>query len=126
MLSVLCVIVKLTHINVKVHKDLLSSSRSNYYSNLVAENQSNMRSLFAVFSQLLHRHHEAKYQKHDSSSSLANDFVLFFCDKIRRICRDLDQVPPLDAAVDNGTTGCQLNTFSTVPPDELSSIINYP
>ena len=39
----------------KVLKDLLSSSRSNYYSNLVAENQSNMRSLFAVFSKLLHR-----------------------------------------------------------------------
>ena len=35
----------------KVLKNLLSSSRRNYYSNLVAENQSNMRSLFtAVFS----------------------------------------------------------------------------
>ena len=64
----------------KVLKDLLSSSRTNYYSNLVAENQSNMRSLFAVFSKLLHRCHEAKYPKHDSSSSLANDFVLFFGD----------------------------------------------
>ena len=90
----------------KVLKDLLSSSRSNYYSNLVAENQSNMRSLFAVFSKLLHRRHEAKYLKHDSSSSLANDFVLFFGDKIRRIRRDLDQVPPFDTAVDNGTTAC--------------------
>ena len=67
----------------KVLKDLLSSSRSNYYSNLVAENQSNMRSLFAVFSKLLHRRHEAKYPKHDSSSSLANDFVLFFGDMTR-------------------------------------------
>ena len=101
----------------KVLKDLLCSSRSNYYSNLVAENQSNMRSLFAVFSKLLHRRHEAKYPKHDSSSSLANDFVLFFGDKMRRIRRDLDQVPPLDTAVDNGTTGCQLNMFSTVSPD---------
>ena len=45
----------------KVVKDLLSSSRSNYYSNLVAENQSNMRSLFAGFSTLLHRRHEAKW-----------------------------------------------------------------
>ena len=107
----------------KVLKDLLSSSRSNYYSNLVAENQSNMRSLFVVFSKLLHRRHEAKYPKHDSSSSLANDFVLFFGDKIRRIRRDLDQVPPLDTAVDNGTTGCQLNMFLTVPPDELLSTI---
>ena len=101
---------------------MLSSSRSNYYSNQVAGNQSNMRSLFAVFSKLLHRRHEAKYPKHDCSS-LANDFVLFFGDKIRRIRHDLDQVPPLDTAVDNGTTGCQLNMFSTVPPDELLSII---
>ena len=89
-----------------------------------------MRSLFAVFSKLLHLRHEAKYPKHDSPSSLANEFVLFFGDKIRRIRRDLDQVPPLDTAVDNGTTGCQLNMFSTVSPDELSSIIgsciNYP
>ena len=85
----------------KVLKNLLSSSTSNYYSNLVAANQSNMRSLFADFSKLLHRRHEAKYPKHDSSSSLANDFVLFFGDKIRRIRRDLDQVPPLDTAVDS-------------------------
>ena len=107
----------------KVRKDLLSISRSNYYSNLGAENQSNMRSLFAVFSKLLNQRHEAKYPKHDSSSSLDNDFVLFFGDKIRRIRRDLDQVPPLDTAVDNGTTGCQLNMFLTVPPDELLSTI---
>ena len=119
-LPVLCLIAKLTRVNVL--KDLLSSSRSNYYSD-VAENQSNMRSLFAVFSKLLHRRHEAKYPKHDSSSSLANDFVLFFGDKIRRILHDLDQVPPLDTVVGNGTTGSQLNMFSTVPPDELSSII---
>ena len=85
----------------KVLKNLLSLSTSNYYSNLVAANQSNMRSLFADFSKILHRRHEAKYPKHDSSSSLANDFVLFFGDKIRRIRRDLDQVPPLDTAVDS-------------------------
>ena len=78
----------------KVLKDLLSSSRSNYYSNLVAENQSNMRSLFTVFSKLNHRRHKAKYPKHDSLSSSANDFVLFFGDKIRRIHHDLNEVPP--------------------------------
>ena len=50
----------------KVLKGLLSSSRTNYYSNLVAENQSNMRWLFVVFSKLLHRRHEAEYPKHDS------------------------------------------------------------
>jgi len=72
---------------------------------------------------LLHGRDEAKYPKHDSSSSLANDFVLFFGDKIRRIRRDLDQVPPLDTAVDNGTTGYQLNMFSTVSPDKLLGII---
>ena len=82
-----------------------------------------MRPLFAVCSKLLHRLHEVKYPKHDSSSSLANDFVLFFGDKIRRIRHDLDQVPPLDTVVDNVTIGCQLNMFSTVPPDELLSII---
>ena len=103
----------------KVLKDMLFSSRSNYYSNLVA----NMRSLFAAFSKLLHGRHEVEYPKHDSSSSLANDFVLFFGNKIKRIRRDLDQVPPLDTPVDNGTNGCQLNMISTVPPDELLGII---
>ena len=91
----------------------------NYHSDLVAENQSNMRSLFSVFRKLLHRCHEAKYPKHDSSSSLANDFVLFFGDKIRKIRPDLEQGPLLDTVVDNCTTDCQLNMFSTVPPDEL-------
>ena len=108
----------------KVLKDLLSSTRGNYYSDLVAENQSNMRSLFSVFSKLLRRFREAKYPKHDSSSSLANYFVLFFGEKIRKIRHDLDQVSLLDIVVDNRFKDCQLNLFSNVPPDEL--LLNYP
>ena len=65
----------------------------------------------------------AKYPKHDFLSSLANDFVLFFGDKFRRIRCDLDQIPPVDTVVDNGTTGCQLNMFSTVSLDDLLSIM---
>ena len=51
-----------------------------------------MKSLFAVFSKLLHGRHEVDYPKRDSSSSLANDFVLFFGDKIRRIRRDMSWI----------------------------------
>ena len=108
----------------KVIKDLLSSSRSNYYSNLVIENQSNRKSLLQFLVNYFIDVMRWRTQSTTSSSSLANDFVLFFDDKIRRIRRDLDKVPPLDTAVDNGTTGCQLNMFSTVPPDELLSIID--
>ena len=61
----------------KVLKNLPSTSRRNYYSNLVAENQSNMRSLFTVFSKLLHRHSEVNYPQHDTSISFANDFQPF-------------------------------------------------
>ena len=107
----------------KVLKNLLSSLRRNYYSNLVAENLSNMRSLFTIFSKLLHRHSEVNYPQHDTSTSLANDFVVFFGEKIRTIRPDLDQIVVLHSAFDNCTTDCQLRMFTPVSSDELLSII---
>ena len=72
----LCIIIIIIHLysafstrfKGAVYKELALKLAANY--NLVAENQSNMRSLFAVFRKLLHRRHKAKYPKHDSWSSI--------------------------------------------------------
>ena len=82
-----------------------------------------MRSLFTVFSKLLHRHSEVKYAQHDTSTSLANGFVLFFGEKIRKIRHDFDQVVILHSASDNCTAVWQLRIFTPVSSDELLSII---
>ena len=54
MLPVLCVIVKLTRVNVKFLRTRYLHQEVNIIQIVVDEDQSNMRSLFAVFSKLLH------------------------------------------------------------------------
>ena len=108
----------------KALKTLLSASRRQYYLNLVTENQSNVRSLFLIFSKLLHRRCEAKYPKHDTPASLANDFIFFFRDKIRKIRHDIDQVAHKDSGAKDCTTDCQLNRFWAVSSSELLNIIS--
>lgn len=47
---------------------------------------------FPICSELVHQCCEVKYPKHDTPASLVNDFILFFGDKIRKICHDTAQV----------------------------------
>lgn len=96
----------------KVLKILLAAQRSEYYTSVVAENHSNIRSLFRVFSKLLHRCSEPKYPNHNTSAS-------------QEIRYDIDQIVHLDSATEDDTPDidCQLNIFSSVSSSELLSII---
>lgn len=71
-------------------KDLLSLSRSKYYQDLITENRSDTRKLFSIFAKRLSRKSEPKYPIPVTSGSLAQDFLLYFSDKIMRIRADLD------------------------------------
>ena len=69
--------------------NMLSSSRLNYYSRLVTENQCDLRKLFSTFSKLLHQHPETRFPQHESTASLAHEFIAFSDNKIRRIRKTL-------------------------------------
>ena len=103
---------------------LLFSSRSNYYSTLIAENQHDLRKLFSTFSKLLHQRPETRFPQHDSVKSLVQDFIAFFGNKIKKIRDDLDRSIP-----DNGlefrdvAAGCQFTTFANVSLTELKATV---
>ena len=103
---------------------LLLSSRSNYYSTLIAENQHDLRKLFSTFSKLLHQRPETRFPQHDSVKSLVQDFIAFFGNKIKKIRDDLDRSIP-----DNGlefrdvAAGCQFTTFANVSLTELKATV---
>ena len=91
----------------KASKTLLSASRRQYYSDLVTENQSNLRSLFSIFSKLLHRRSEAKYPK--GAVTLGN----FSCNLSRNFVET--QVARCDTCCLNrvtlGNVSCNLSRF---------------
>ena len=53
-----------------------------YYSGVIAENQSDPKRLFGTFDKLLHRKSKAKLPHSEDHESLANAFADFFTDKI--------------------------------------------
>lgn len=105
---------------------LLLSSRSNYYSTLIAENRHdlNLRKLFSTFSKLLHQSSETRFPQYDSVTSLVQDFIAFFGNKIKKICDDLDR-----SILDNGlqfsdvVVGYQFTAFANVLLNELKPIV---
>ena len=103
---------------------MLSSSRLNYYSRLATENRYDLRKLFSTFSKLLHQCPETRFPQHDSVTSLAHDFIVFFGNKIRNIREHLDRFTPDDVLeFRNAAAGCQFTTFANISLTELMTIV---
>ena len=83
-----------------------------------------MRKLFSTFSKLLHQSLETRFPQHDNVTSLVQDFIAFFGNKIEKIRDDLDRSVP-----DNGlefrdvAAGCQFTTFANVSLTELKATV---
>ena len=90
---------------------------------LIADNHSNLRKLFSVFAKLLHQRTEAKYPRHVTSGSLAQYFVFYFGDKIKKICDDLGRSNSSNIFLDPDV--CVLNAFSSVSSDEIMKIVTW-
>ena len=106
---------------------MLSSSRLNYYSRLVTENQCDLRKLFSTFSKLLHQHPETRFPQHESTASLAQEFIAFLDNKIRRIREDLDQSTPDNVLEFRDVAAkCEFTTFASVSSAELTAIVGSP
>ena len=108
-------------------KDLLAESKSNYYSNLVSENQSDLKKLFSVIGKLLHKKNDQNFPCHVSSNSLADAFIQFFENKIIKIRADMPQ-PNADnpfCIFDNPiNSNCELSSFSSLTSNDLMVMIS--
>jgi len=95
----------------------------NYYTNLIHDAGSDNYMLFRSIDRLLHRHPE-KHFPCSSSTDLANNFAVFFKDKIATLRSQLNTDKPSDVfnAFDTPSLNCSLDAFSSVTINELSEI----
>ena len=100
---------------------LLWSSRTEYYSQIVNDNQSNQQKLFGVVNKLLHVTPDLMYPPHINANELANSLPTFFNEKIATIHRDLVQRCPNDSDCyqDTPVSSCCLDDFDQVTISDL-------
>ena len=91
---------------------LLEKSKCNHYSNIVAENQGNPKSLWNSFKKILHRSSVAVLPDCINKTDLANTFCKFFSDKILKIRSTLQSSAPSSVTRPNSTK----NTLSSFTP----------
>ena len=96
----------------------------NYYSRLVTENQCDLRKLFSTFSKLVQQQPETRFPQHESTASLAQEFIAFFDNKIRRIREDLDRSTPDNVLEFRDVAAeCQFTTFASVSSVGLTATV---
>ena len=71
-------------------KELVSSFKMEYYSEIIQENSTDQKKLFSAISKLLHLKPETKLPTWDDTAALANALVDFFSERISAIRTDLD------------------------------------
>ena len=94
---------------------MLLSPRLHYYSTVITDNRHDLRIFFSTFSKLLHKSSETRFPQHDSVTSLAQDFIAFFGNKIKKIRDDLDRsILDNDLEFRDVAAECQFTTFANV------------
>ena len=93
-----------------------ASKASDYYFNLINENDCDQRKLFKTASALLGGSSQKQYPKHSDPAMLANDFGRFFTQKIDDIRSKLDRIDPSSNQPDYSTRGSvQEDSYTGTP-----------
>lgn len=104
---------------------LINSKKTEYYSTLLEDNQSDQKSMFTIINTLLHRKHESPLPKHDSTQELTNRFAKFFAQKIQAIWTNLHKSQPNNRQQEQCRTIINpLKTFQPATRDEVKDIVN--
>ena len=101
---------------------LLEKAKCNLYSNFVAENQGNPKTLWNSFKKILHRSSVAVLPDYTNKTDLANTFCKFFYDKILKIRSTLQSTAPSLVTRPNPTKNT-LSSFTPVSEEELLKIL---
>ena len=99
----------------------MNSARRDYFSNLIAENSSNQRTLFRKKNSLLFELTDVSFPDHIPPDHLANNFGNYFVQKVERINDSLDTLQssePLDGDEDasaGNISACASSRMCRVP-----------
>ena len=102
---------------------LTTETKSQYFSNLIDENSENPRRLWDTINNILHRTPAVALPESNNVKSLCEDFVKYFCDKIRTIranfSNQVDDVP----SVQKPKKSNKLFNLEPASEDEVRKII---
>ena len=107
-----------------VRKCIYEAKRE-YYSGVIAENQSDPKRLFSTVNKLLHRREDVCLPTSDKSS-LVSAFADYFTDKIWSIKLGLCSLKSdrgIESTVNDLSYGSSLTEFNPVSPDKLSQLL---
>ena len=101
--------------------ELLTESRTRYYSQIIHDNEGDQRKLFKTVDKLLHRTPEPQYPMCQSTEVLANKFLAFFEDKILKIYTDLSNSPQFgqNNFPDTPLSSCKFEQFKEIIIEDL-------
>jgi exonuclease III len=104
--------------------ELLTESRTLYYSQIIHDNEGDQRKLFKTVDKLLHRTPEPQYPICQSTEVLANKFLEFFEDKILKIHTDLSNSPQFSQNnfPDTPLSSCKFEQFKEIIIEDLIPI----
>ncbi|CAB4021845.1 Hypothetical predicted protein, partial [Paramuricea clavata] len=108
-------------------RDIIKSSKMNYYSAFILENKSDHKVLFNTIDRLLHRKSEKHYPTCNSIAELCNSFANFFSEKIVAIRQKIDDLPNADSSdfeqIDEMIIDSELTELFPTSVEELSALV---
>ena len=110
----------------KKYDTLLRDAHARYLSSLVMNNVKDPKSLFKIINELLNGPRKNKFPEHISDNTLAEDFNIYFCQKVAAIYTNLKDI----TYQGNGITAEQkkyvttLNSFKEVTEEQIWTIIH--
>ena len=108
--------------------DLLQSSRSDYYMNLINSHRDDSRKMFRTVGKLLHTKpvtSSSQFPSHSSMKDLAEKFMHFFNAKVNAIHQELMLKYDVNTFIisDDSNITCKLKAFKSVSMDTLLALI---
>ena len=98
-------------------KELMKSSKMNYYAFLIKENKTDLKVLFNTIDRMLYRVPEKHYPTCSCTGELCNTFADFFHGKIETIRHKLDTLPRPHTSeferLENIELACELHDLSS-------------
>ncbi len=106
------------------HTQLINKTKNEFYSNVVEENRCNSQKLFKTLNTIMNRDKKNPLPEHHSSEELANQFNLFFKEKVDKIRADFPQDCDNAHAFDKFYTDEPLTNFQPLTIEDILKILN--
>ena len=101
---------------------LCKDAMSSYYRSKIEECGNDTKALYRLTDSLMYKNQNTKLPSHDDPTELANDFVAFFSDKVRKIARSFPIQSDQCSESPNQNVNC-LNSFKPITAEELKKLI---